>query len=245
MRLIKSLLGAAAIAIASSAANAATIDRMNTFTFGGLQNPHEPVGTIEVFGSASSYLLSDGTQWLPGPGWHPSTLATVSGVSVVGDEFIYALTDFRFGTQGASMGLLFANIDLGLDLGNHSTQGQLALPTSVTISAKQGSSFGVMRGYTKIVSNTPTGQPVFHPYSAAVGSAVYFEQTIQLYDIPFSAGVFGSDGPAVTYVVEGFVDFKNVAAVPEPTAVALFALGLSVLALRSTRRHDRPQVQRA
>jgi PEP-CTERM motif len=246
MRLIKALLGAAAIAIAATSAQAATIDRMNTFGFGTVNASYQPVGTVLIFGSAVSYQLSDGNQWWAGAGWAPITAATVSGVSIVGDELIYALTDFRFDGLGDSNGLLFANVDFGFG-DQYSAQGELGLPTSMTISAKQGSSLGVMRGYTKIVSNLPTwyGESRFNYYSAPVGSDVYFEQTFQLHDTTFAADLFASGGPEVRYEVQGFVDFKNVAAVPEPTSVALFAIGLSAIALYGSRRGSRPQASRA
>lgn len=246
MRLIKELLGAAAIAIAATSAQAATIDRMDTFGSGTVNALYQPAGTVVVFGSATTYLLSDGNQWQAGAGWAPETLATVSGVTIVGDELVYALADFRFGGSGDTNGLLFANVDFGFGDQN-SAQGELGLPTSLTISAKQGSSIGVMRGYTKIVSNLPTsyGESRFNYYSARVGSHVYFEQTFQLHDTTFTADLFASGGPEVRYVVEGFVDFKNVAAVPEPASVALFAIGLSAIALRGSRRRSRIQAPRA
>lgn len=213
------VLAAAALALTCTLTQAATIDRMNTATFGGYSQSFMAGSEFMVFGQASNYELNDGTTWTSGAGWHPTTYSTLSGVTTNGASVTYT-----FNTPAS--GLLFQNTDY--DSGDHSAQGELGAPASLTIVAPLGGTTGVMSGYTKIVSNTETwyGQPKFNYYSAPVGSYVYFEQRFSLTDTTFTADLFNRN---FNYNEEGFVDFTHTQSVPEPSTAVLSLLGLLVV----------------
>jgi hypothetical protein len=192
---------------------------MNTATFGHYSQTYQPGGTFMVFSQADSYNLSDGTSWDSGAGWHPDTISTLAYVSATEDSITYLF-------NAPPSGLLFRNTDY--DSGDHSAQGELGLPATLSIVASPGSSTGVMRGYTKVVSNQETwyGQPKFNYYSASVGSYVYFEQTFSLNESTFTPDLFKT---SFDYNQTGFVDFTRTLPVPEPTTAALMLIGLAAL----------------
>lgn len=214
-------------------ASATTIDRMNTATFGHYTQDYQPGGIFMVFSQADSYLLSDGTSWDSGAGSHADAYSTLASVTTSGSVITYA-----FNTP--TSGVLFRNTDF--DSGDHSAQGELGLPSSLTITANVGQSFGIMRGYTEIISNDETwyGQPRFNFYSAPVGSRVYFEQTYTLPYDTFTADLFSN---TFLYDESGYVDFTKVQPVPEPGTILLLFTGLAggiVLAVWTRRdRSDR------
>jgi PEP-CTERM motif len=205
--------------LSSSVAGAATIDRMTTATFGHYTENYYPGGSFLVFSGADRYLLNDGTSWGSGAGSTTLAYSTLASVTTIDSTIIYT-----FNTP--SSGVLFSNTDY--DSGDHSSQGTLGLPTSLSIVATSGSNTGVLSGYTKILSNTETwyGQPRFNYYSAPVGSEVYFEQTFTLVDATFSPELFNG---SFVYNEAGFVDFTKVAAVPEPSTSLLLLIGLGAL----------------
>ncbi|RZJ12666.1 MAG: PEP-CTERM sorting domain-containing protein [Rubrivivax sp.] len=236
MNLFRAWISAAALSVAATGASAATIDRMTTGAWETFNRPYQPTGTIVIFGRAQAYELTDGSTWWAGAGWAPYTYATVSDVSVNATELSFVLTNIRQqGTMDPS-NLLFTHIDF--NSGDHSAMGELAAPESLTITATQGSAIGVMRGYSKILSNPLTwyGEPRFNYYSASVGSEVYFEQQFQLLNATFQPELFVSGAPEIEYTVQGFVDFKKVAPVPEPGSTLLIGVGLGALAIRVTHR---------
>lgn len=207
-------------------ANAATIDRMNTATFGHYTQSYSPGGTFLVFSEADTYLLSDGTSWESGAGSVSPAYSTLASVVTSESSIIYT-----FNTP--SSGVLFSNTDY--NSGNHSSQGTLGLPTSLSIVAKAGATTGILSGYTKILSNTETwyGEPLFNFYSAPVGSYVYFQQTFTLEGSTFTPELFNS---SFSYNESGFVDFTNVATVPESSKMLLLLIGLAALPCVTNKR---------
>lgn len=217
------------MASSSLVASAATIDRMNTATFGHYTENYSPGGSFLLFSGADTYLLNDGTSWESGAGSTSLAYSTLASVTTSDSTIIYT-----FNTP--SSGVLFSNTDY--DSGNHSSQGTLGLPAALSIVAKAGSNTGIFSGYTKILSNTETwyGQPRFNYYSAPVGAEVYFEQTFTLKGSTFTPELFNG---SFVYNETGFVDFTKVAPVPEPNTSLLLLIGLgALLRFTSTKRQS-------
>lgn len=211
----------------ASLASAATIDRINTATFGHYDQEYLSSGAFLVFSTADEYVLSDGSSWDSGAGSSTPAYAKLKSVSTSGSSITYSF-------NATTSGVLYRQTDY--DSGDHSAQGTLSLPASLSIVAEAGSRTGVMRGYTQILSNEETwyGQPRFNYYSAPVGASVYFEQTFRLIDTTFTADLFSRN---FTYNEFGFVDFTKVAPVPEPsTGLLLLVGGTAVLSLQARRR---------
>lgn len=222
MHPIKPWLAGAAWLAVQSVAQAATIDQMYTATFGQYTQSYTPGGAFMVFSPAHHYVLSDGSSWSAGAGWHPDTTAMLESVQVQGAQVVYTFA-------APASGLLFQNTDF--NAGEHSAQGELGLPARLELVAAIGGTTATLSGYTQVVSNLETwyGQPRFNAYSAAVGQSVYFQQTYTLSDAQFTATLF--DG-AFTYNEAGVVNFTQLMPVPEPTIALLLALGLAGVALR-------------
>lgn len=211
------VLAAATLALSCLGSEAATIDRMNTATFGHYAEEFNG-GEFMIFSQADNYQLNNGTSWKSGAGWHPATYVTFAGVTTSGSSITYAF-------NAPTSGLLFTNTDY--DRGDHSAQGELGLPDSLSIVATLGGNTGVISGYAQIISNNITeyGEPRFNYYSAPVGSKVYFEQHFSLLDTTFTADLFSR---TFIYNETGFVDFTHTAPVPEPSTSALSLLGLAI-----------------
>jgi hypothetical protein len=175
---------------------AAIIDLMNTTAFGDYQ----PGDTFMVFGQAANYQLSDGTSWDSGAGTGHIAASTLESVTTTGSTITYT-----FGPT--TSGFLFSQTDF--DSGEHSAQGELGLPSALTLTALLGESTVHMKGYTEIVSNTETwyGQPRFNYFTAPVGSRVYFEQTFSLLNDSFIGDLFSR---SFAHTEVGYVDFKKV-----------------------------------
>lgn len=208
-------------------ANASTIDRMNTATSGHYTQTYSPGGAFLVFSEAETYVLNDGTSWESGAGSAYLAYSTLASVVTTESSITYT-----FNTP--SSGVLFSNTDY--NSGSHSSQGTLGLPTSLSIVAKVGANKGVFSGYTEILSNTETFEENFNFYSAPVGAYVYFEQTFTLEDSTFTSELFNG---SFRYNVSGFVDFTNVASVPEPSRMPLLLVGFAALLLVKTRKSHR------
>jgi hypothetical protein len=207
-----------------SSAWAATIDRMNTATFGHYTENYVPGSNFMVFSAADSYQLSDGTTWQAGAGWHPNAWSSLDSVTRDGSTITYQF-------DAPANGILFTNTDYSF--GDHSAQGTLASPSFLQLVATEGSTTGVIKGYAQITANEATwyGEPRFNYYSAPVGSFVYFEQTFSLYNTTFTTDLFNR---AFTYNERGYVDFA--APVPEPSTMALMALGTFAVGVARRRR---------
>lgn len=179
--------------------SAATIDQMLTATFGHYTQTYTPGSDVMIFSQADRYLLSDGTAWESGAGWHPDTYSRLERVFVEGDIISYYFA-------GPENSVLFQNTDY--DSGDHSAQGTLKAPRHVILRARAGSKTGVITGYTKVLDNTPTwyGLPRFNYYSALVGERVFFKQNIELVDATFTFGLFNQ---TFNYNLTGKVDFTD------------------------------------
>lgn len=196
-------------------ARAATIDYMFTATFGYYWENFEPGNQrFMIFPLADYYQLSDQTTWEAGAGGHPSTRTTVSSIAVDNTTISYTFNN-------PLDDILFRNTDY--NSGNHSAQGVLGVVDPLVITAELGSSTGIMRGYTRIVSNDETwyGEPRFNYYSADVGELVYYEVNYVLRNALFTEDLFNQD---FSYNLSGLVDFTAV--VPVPAGIVLFGSGL-------------------
>ncbi|WP_374565085.1 hypothetical protein [Ideonella sp.] len=194
MKFFNRLFALLAFAIASAGAHAATIDKMFTATIGHYEQDHQVGQPFMIFPKADYYLLSDGTTWDSGAGSHSTTYASLKKVVIDGDYIRYVF-------DRPEGGILFQNTDY--DSGEHSAQGVLGAPKAIVLVAKAGSTQGIFKGYTTVISNDETwyGQPRFNFYSAAVGEKVYFKQnfvllngavfTPTLFDTNFTYNVFG------------------------------------------------------
>lgn len=200
----------------SSLASAATIDRINLATFGHYTQDYRPNGQFMLFSTADVYLLSDGSSWESGAGTASPAMVTFKSVTTSGSLITYTFNK-------PNSGLLYQQTDY--DSGDHSAQGSFALPETLSIVAEAGSRTAVMKGYTEILSNDETwyGEPRFNYYSAPVGSKVYFEQTYTLSDDTFTVDLFSR---SFRYNETGFIDFKKIAPVPEPSVIWLLLAGL-------------------
>jgi hypothetical protein len=210
--------------IAGGSAWSATIDRMEIENYATYY--HGQYGWYSdfmVFGHASSYLLSDGSSWASGAGWHPSATASLDSVTQQGSAITY-----RF--DAPANGILFTNTDYSF--GDHSSQGTLASPSFLELVATEGGTTGVIKGYAQITSNDMTwyGEPRFNFYSAPVGSFVYFEQNFTLQNTTFTTDLFTR---GFTYTDRGHVDF-TASPIPEPSTMVLMALG--TVAIGAVRR---------
>jgi hypothetical protein len=199
MKILHRLLGALALVAAAAAAQAATIDKMFTATFGHYSQQYQPGGTFMVFSQADRYQLDDGSTWDSGAGWHPDTQVMLKSIESDGAKVRYTF-------EAPEGGILFQNTDY--DSGDHSAQGVLGAPKKLVLVAKIGSTKGKLSGYTKIISNDETwyGQPRFNFYSAAVGDRVYFRQDVVLLGASFTPELFNG---AFQYNLTGVVDFTR------------------------------------
>ena len=149
----------------SSSMGSVVIERMTTraSSFGTTVPP-----SIELFGSADTYYLSNGTQWSSGAGSYRLARATLDHVETSGD-----LVRYYFNAPGD--GILYQQTDY--DSGDHSAQGTLGGTDPLLLEATRGSRVAVMRGQATLVSNDATwyGEPRFNYYAAPVGSLVPFE----------------------------------------------------------------------
>jgi outer membrane protein assembly factor BamB len=150
---------------ATSITTRVVIDRMTTSwsSFGPGVQP-----SIDLFGSANTYFLSDGTSWSSGAGSFRLASAALDHVETSGDLVRYYFT-------APSDGVLYQQTDY--DAGDHSAQGTLGGSEPLLLEATRGSPLAVMRGQATIVSNDATwyGEPRFNYYAAPVGSLVPFE----------------------------------------------------------------------
>lgn len=212
---------------AALAAQPETIDRMVTGTFGGYAQQYTAGGSFMVFPVADHYVLNDGSSWDSGAGVQFSLHSTVEVV-----ERADGLLRYTF--QAPADGVLYYGTDYSF--GDHSAQGVLGITGELVLEARRGSREGVMRGWVEILSNEATWYDSFNYYSAPVGSKVYFETTYTLIDARFTRGLFSRD---FSYNETGFVDFTQLAPVPEAATVLQLMAGLGLLGLGFARRRTR------
>lgn len=221
------LLAVALLAAAASAqaARPETIDRMVTGTFGGYTQTYTAGGTFMVFPVADYYVLDDGSSWDSGAGVQYSLNGRVEVV-----ERSDGLLRYTF--EAPADGVLYSGTDYSF--GDHSAQGVLGVTGDLVLEARRGSRQGTMKGWVEVLSNDATWYDSFNYYSAPVGSRVYFETTFTLSDARFTRGLFQRD---FTYNEVGFVDFTQLAPVPEAATLLQLMAGLGLLGLRrATRR---------
>jgi hypothetical protein len=81
--------GGAPLSPSESLATGLTIDFMTTSL--GYSRSHVAGGSIDLFGSAVAYTLSDGSGWASGAGTHTTKRSNLARVEVTGDTVRYFL----------------------------------------------------------------------------------------------------------------------------------------------------------
>ncbi len=226
-----SVIAGVLLPVMAMADSTPTIDIMNTGTLGGYSQTYTPGQSgnslaFQVGPVARSYKLSDGTSWQSGAGSFKTLRTSIASVDTDNGMLRYIFTS-------PQDGILFSNTDYSF--GDHSAQGTLGVPTSLTLEANSGATTGVMKGYTTILSNDMTwyGAPRFNFYSAMVGQSVYFETTVSLTNATFTQDLFSH---SFGYNETGYVDFTHVMAVPEPSTGAMMLVGMFALGLARRRQ---------
>jgi len=168
--------------------------------------------SIQLFGSAQTYYLSDGTSWSSGAGSFRVGSAALDHVETSGDLVRYYFT-------APSDGVLYQQTDY--DSGDHSAQGTLGGSDPLLLEATRGSSIAVMRGQATIVSNDATwyGEPRFNYYAAPVGSIVPFELR---YTLSSPAGwTEDTFNGSMSYFMSGSVSFVDGVTLPPLSEVTI------------------------
>jgi hypothetical protein len=215
-----------ALLAAVSPSRAATIDRIRTAPFGRYVQGYQPTQRdFMVLGDADTYEVSDGTSWVSGAGAAYPVQAGVSRVDADGSTLRFTL-DLPTGSR------LFQRIDYSF--GDHSSVGRIDTTGPLVLVADAGSHTGTISGYGRVISNAPANAfpPRFNYFTAPIGSFVPFRAdytlegastfTTSTFDAPFAYRLSG---------VIGLADY-----VPEPTGVAVVALGACLLLGRSGAR---------
>jgi len=182
-------------------------------TTGWYSLAYAPSPSLDLFGPAVTYFLSDGSSWNSGAGTFFVVPVHLLSVEVSGstvryyfapppDSVAYEQTDF--------------------DSGNHSSAGTLQCADPLMLEATLGSSEARLRGRVTVVANDPTSYgDRFNYFSAGVGAVVPFEITYLL-NSPggWTADVF--DRP-ISYQSSGHVWFTR--SVPSSPLEAVSIVG--------------------
>jgi hypothetical protein len=171
--------------------------------------------SLLLIGWADVYTMSDGSSWSSGAGSARFGAATLDHVETDG-------TTIRYVLQPPGDGILYEQTDF--DGGDHSAQGTFGVAGPLVLEATIGSATAVMRGELALRSNDPTwyGEPLFHFYTAVVGSVLPFEATYQLTSGTWTEQSFDS---TLSYWLTGWVDFANPTSVPALIGIDIVGSG--------------------
>ncbi len=193
----------------AAAGGSATIDRMTTTI--GYYATHYLGGSLNLAGSAGTYLLSDGSSWSSGAGSYYLKSAYLDHVEVSGSTIRYFL-------QAPPDGLIYSQTDY--DSGDHSAQGSLGVVSPLVLVATIGEATAKLSGTVSVASNDPTwyGEPRFNYYSAIPGSQVPFELTYTLSGAVWQPDTFDT---MFDYYDTGWVDFAHPTSTPALSAMTV------------------------
>jgi hypothetical protein len=183
---------------ATGVANAAaTIDRLYLAQPLGANPLYVPGLPITLMPWPDVYELSDGSSWDSGAGVFVVPPLILDNVTVVGPEIFYAF-------QRPLDLILMQYTDL--NGGVHASQGIIAPPGAVFLTARKGSTKGKIRGFAEVVSNTPTPTGNFNYYSASPGDKVLLNIDVELIGTTFTPDLFDR---SFTFTSSGVIDFTR------------------------------------
>jgi hypothetical protein len=183
-------------------ASGATIDEITLSTLYGYTNTSTPSDGIIGPGLPAQYLVSDGTSWGFGAGYHSSAQLVPTAVSVTDNVVSFSLTP----VSGTTVAMDFTDYDNG----DHSAQGELDFASPLTLTAEIGSKTATLDGYLLVASNDVSNYspPSFVFFASGPGSIVPFQDTYTLQSGLWTPTTFASN---FDYTLSGAVYFS-----PEP-----------------------------